>query len=185
MDIYEYYALTQNTRNKSLSETEWLLNSCLGLSEVHELEVSIKRMINTSYAPENIEDAVAELGDVIYYTVQVLNYYKKLNQALSFTAFHEYLKRDTFGNYSVSIYDNVCSMQGYVFEIQEQTKKLVYHNKDTADKAGTWALYLYNRCVFTACLLGYTISDIMIANINKLKKRYPEGFNASFPTFQQ
>lgn len=31
----------------------------------------------------------------------------------------------------------------------------------------------------TATALGYSLEDIMAANIEKLKKRYPEGFDAS------
>jgi len=185
MDIHEYFTLTQNTRNKSLSETDWLLNSCLGLSEVYELEVSIRRMINTCYAQENIADALAELGDVVYYNVQVLNYFNRLNQTSFPMICGNYLKDDGLGNYSISLTDNIKSMQSYVFEVQELVKKLIYHDKDTADKAGVLATYIYGRCVITAWLLGFSISDVMEANIAKLKKRYPDGFNAAFPTFKQ
>jgi NTP pyrophosphatase (non-canonical NTP hydrolase) len=74
---------------------------------------------------------------------------------------------------------NAClGLSGEVGELNDLVKKYVFHNKPMDEvhlkrEIGDICWYIALMC--DAC--GYDLGDIMQMNIDKLKARYPEGFD--------
>lgn len=77
--------------------------------------------------------------------------------------------------------NNCClGMAGEVGEFIELIKKFKYHGKSLdLDKAkkelGDCIFYL----VWAMDCLGLTMEEVLLANVQKLQKRYPEGFSTT------
>lgn len=75
--------------------------------------------------------------------------------------------------------NGVMGLCGESGEAIDLVKKHIAHNHELnkehlAKELGDVAWYLAE----TATALGYSLEDILKMNINKLKKRYPEGFDS-------
>lgn len=187
MDLHTYFKLTQNTKNKEISQREWIANSCLGLSEINELEVSVKRALEyykkeNTFIGELLEDITAEAGDVCYYTMQVYENYAGLDKINSNPLHPDYMSLNpsilaTAGIFYYDINAIFKDMKKYVFEIQECAKKSLYHNKPAAgDKIPYYCKEVLGNLCSMVTLFGIRIEDVLTYNIEKLKKRYPAGF---------
>lgn len=71
----------------------------------------------------------------------------------------------------------VLGMAGEAGEVADLYKKYLFHGKDVSedDFINEVGDVLYYCAVF-ASLVGCTLEDIMRANIDKLRRRYPDGF---------
>jgi NTP pyrophosphatase (non-canonical NTP hydrolase) len=72
-------------------------------------------------------------------------------------------------------------LTGEAGEVADHIKKGVFHGHemnrhDIAKELGDVMWYVSNL----AKLINFTLDDIAIMNVNKLKKRYPEGFSKEF-----
>jgi NTP pyrophosphatase (non-canonical NTP hydrolase) len=69
-------------------------------------------------------------------------------------------------------------ISGEAGEVTDYIKKVLYHShelskEELAKELGDVLWYL----TYLTELIGYSLSDIAELNLNKLKKRYPEGWN--------
>lgn len=86
-------------------------------------------------------------------------------------------------NYDITTNDQLLNVGlglGEAGEIQNLIKKLIFHGHDEdtimpklIDEAGDVLYYLD----WLAEILGMSLSDFMEYNINKLARRYPDGFS--------
>jgi NTP pyrophosphatase (non-canonical NTP hydrolase) len=99
---------------------------------------------------------------------------------MDFKEYTENMKR-TAGSLGLNN-ENLCwsamGLSGEAGEVTDYLKKVVFHshelNKEkVAEELGDVLWYL----AATAELIGYDLEDIAIMNIEKLKKRYPEGWD--------
>ena len=77
-----------------------------------------------------------------------------------------------------SLQDGVMGLNGEAGECIDVVKKHLFQGHDLdekhlAEELGDVAWYL----AYTANTIGYSLNDIFQMNIDKLKKRYPNGFN--------
>jgi len=78
---------------------------------------------------------------------------------------------DTLSNYAMGI-------SGEAGEITDEIKKIIYHGHDLdAEKIKGELGDLLHYVAGVATLLEIELNDVGAYNINKLKKRYPEGFS--------
>ena len=80
-------------------------------------------------------------------------------------------RQEELANYALGM---VCEAG----EAGDIIKKVVYHNHalndiDMKKELGDVLWYIANLCT----VLGYSLEDVATMNIEKLKKRYPNGFN--------
>lgn len=69
-------------------------------------------------------------------------------------------------------------LSGEAGEVTDYIKKVVFHSHDLskekiAEELGDVLWYV----TYTASLLGYSLEDIALKNIEKVHKRYPEGWD--------
>lgn len=96
--------------------------------------------------------------------------------------FNEYQKaalRTANGANGVNITNGALGLCGEAGEVADQIKKSLYqgHPLDPdhiAEELGDIAWYI----AITAEAIGYDLEDIILMNVEKLKKRYPDGFSA-------
>jgi NTP pyrophosphatase (non-canonical NTP hydrolase) len=87
------------------------------------------------------------------------------------------------GNMTVDlggVLNAALGLSGEVGELNDLIKKFVFHDKPMDEghfkrELGDICWYLVMMC--EAC--GYSLEDIMQININKLKARYPDGFDTT------
>lgn len=99
---------------------------------------------------------------------------------MNFKEYTENMKR-TAGNLELTN-ENLCwsamGISGEAGEVTDYLKKVVFHshelNKEKlAEELGDVLWYLAS----TAEIIGYSLEEIAEMNIEKLKKRYPEGWD--------
>ena|SRR5699024_59213 len=78
---------------------------------------------------------------------------------------------DNLANYALGIV-------GESAEVADELKKVIYHGHDLnvdklAEELGDVSHYLAGLCT----MLDLSLEDVAKGNINKLKKRFPNGFN--------
>ena len=146
MKFEEYIPLAMRTNNKKEDPKEDLLNACLGL---------VGEYVEYQNA-ETVKHKLGELGDIHWYVAllsQTINY----NKGGMFEG----------GKDILTIIGSVCdSIKKHVFqghdldryEIEKYTQELLESLKRECETLGT------------------TQSDIMTANIDKLRARFPKGF---------
>lgn len=91
---------------------------------------------------------------------------------------YQKLAANTAGEHDMPIY-TALGIGGEAGEVLDETKKWLYHNHpyDRArflQELGDVQWYV----AMCAKAHGYTLEEVMEANIAKLKERYPEGFTA-------
>jgi NTP pyrophosphatase (non-canonical NTP hydrolase) len=87
--------------------------------------------------------------------------------------------RNTDLDFNESIIQDILGLSGEIGEVIDEVKKIVYHGhqydkKRLANELGDVLWYLSD----TATTLGLSMNEIAITNIEKLKRRYPEGFES-------
>jgi NTP pyrophosphatase (non-canonical NTP hydrolase) len=182
MTLQEFYTLTQRTRNTALTQEEWLQNSALGLSEVSELDEAFSKL-KDFYELDRVDEVLLEMGDVLYYNVQIVGHFmtNEFNK-ISLRVNPDYISLAE-GKLSLNSVELISHLHNYVCKIQEAVKKSIYHKKPGAlDRVLNYSIYIIEILSTLAPFLGVTMEDIMEMNINKLKKRYPDGFDPNFPT---
>lgn len=81
-------------------------------------------------------------------------------------------------NYFAQLLNGVMGLAGESGEAVDLVKKHVFHEHDLdrehlAKELGDVAWYL----AVTAHVIGYDLEDILQMNVDKLKQRYPDGFD--------
>jgi NTP pyrophosphatase (non-canonical NTP hydrolase) len=79
----------------------------------------------------------------------------------------------------ITMINAALGLSGEAGELIEQIKKHLFHghNLDHAkflNELGDVLWYL----TILASSIGHTLNDVMVMNVNKLSKRYPEGFSS-------
>lgn len=82
------------------------------------------------------------------------------------------------GSYNLALLNWALGLGGEVGEFQNLVKKMTFHRhpvsgEKLAGELGDALWYL----ALAADILGYTLQDIALMNLDKLAKRYPEGFS--------
>ena len=81
-------------------------------------------------------------------------------------------------NFDDRLIDGLMGLNGEAGEAIDIVKKYLFHGHELdkihlAKELGDVAWYL----AVTADVIGYSLEDILKMNIDKLRKRYPEGFD--------
>jgi NTP pyrophosphatase (non-canonical NTP hydrolase) len=89
--------------------------------------------------------------------------------------------RNTHGGFvSLELGDYALGLVCEAGEAGDIIKKVVFHgheinNEELKKELGDTLWYLANLC----SVLGYSLEEVAEMNIEKLKKRYPQGFNVN------
>lgn len=166
MDFNEYQVLAMRTNDVKRSDKDNFLNACLGLAgegaELHEL-------LNTPYHLRNEQwklDVVKETGDIYWYI------------ALMTTAIDTKMKTIITWGYTAE----KASREKYILYIGaicDTIKKSIYQGHDIdsytiIDGLREIFINISNICYTNTGILP---EEVATRNIDKLKKRYPEGFD--------
>lgn len=114
--------------------------------------------------PGAIENLMKEIGDVTHYAVGVASLFKLQLP-------------DHVDGVSMSVSDLIHDLLLRAKLISEYAKKRIYHRHDDAfDYQALLGIFVTLKSLVK--VYGYKYSDVLEMNIDKLKKRYPETFNA-------
>jgi len=126
--------------------------------------------------PRNFPQEAAEEGsDAAVYLMMLAN---QLEQERAFPWAARYARevQRTAGSFDIAM--AILGLVGESGEVADLYKKAAYHNHDVtndqyADELGDvlWYVQLLASC------LGYTLQQLAERNVEKLRKRYPEGFD--------
>jgi NTP pyrophosphatase (non-canonical NTP hydrolase) len=100
------------------------------------------------------------------------------NIIMEIKEFQELVKRtaNTKVSGDMQLFDYTLGLVGEAGEVADSIKKAIFHQVDnekkTKEEMGDLLWYLASLCN----LYGWKLSDILDGNIEKLKKRYPNGF---------
>lgn len=188
MTLKEFIIACKRTSRGALTTNERLTNFALGLTgEVAELV----EIINLGTDSPNLrKDTFAkEAGDVFWYLFMLLH---ELSGAEDFSTDYRALLSYGHGpisfvptsrfwddfNKSISVGNVISEMNVVAGKIADEIKKGVFHGKmiETAQlvaKLGNlyWLLEFVLRC------FSLTVEEVLKMNIDKLKRRYPDGFS--------
>lgn len=174
MDIAQYYELTQKTRNKSLSDDQWLLNCIIGLvGETHELE-------NEFILRGLTKNIKSELGDCFYYYTNIL--YTLYKNEIDISKFNSKVDFTFFINKDLILTINLNTLFHTLYKdearVCECIKKMIFHKKNAGTSLMDYLMGIFYNLSHLLCISGFSLSEVLEANIEKLKERYPKGFNA-------
>ena len=145
----EYIDLAMRTSRKDLSKTDSLLNACLGLAgEYAELRDTL-----------DVDDRKNELGDLHWY----------------FALAYVNSEIDNLEDVSTEMDD--INLLKTIGNLCDYVKKIVYqgHELDKVEMTNLISK-LFNRLRQECYIQGFSQTEIMQLNIDKLMRRYPEGF---------
>lgn len=168
MTITEYAELAQRTASTKTRE-EKIGHGCLGLigeaGEVIDI-VKKQRYMNMPYETAQ-NKLIDEIGDCLWYWVELCT-------GLEFNIEHAYLlaqSMDTLCKNIIEPVSNIISTvcDGFIDDSSQKAKEYI----DIEDMAEIFAniMYLLDFC-------HISLDNVKEHNIDKLKKRYPDGFSA-------
>ena len=183
MTINEYQKLAQRTCAIAQDRRDKLLNGCMGLiGETGEVVDALKkwRFQSGENPPFPSEKIVEECGDVLWYIAEVCS---ALGMPMSkLISSDERMDMNQFPEFSLSahpIFDAIrhsITMVRLATEIENLSFAFLYGNIAPASIRRCAHGLLMNLCVLCA-YAGYSLEEAAEKNIEKLKKRYPEGFD--------
>ncbi|MFJ7950761.1 hypothetical protein ACIQZG_04435 [Lysinibacillus sp. NPDC096418] len=145
-------------------ETNWILsNYSLGL--IGEAVEVFEAFVNGIVFEKDLEEFIHEIGDVTHYAAGLASIYQ--------------LKLPTeYPTPIGKVEEWIAELLINCKTISEFTKKNVYHRKDIAFPHGSLN-EVFVLCAAIAKHYGYEYGQVMQMNIDKLKNRHPNGFNAN------
>lgn len=177
MLVEEYIEHCFRSWNYSPSKEQMIINASLGIiGEAGEL-------VNSSNLPnanDEVEPPIGECGDLLYYccvTLKLLHeYYLVLNKT--------YGVDNYISNLYLTAYEHVYNVPDHVMynaacQLAELNKKVFFHHKDgynyfnwveKIDRILMWLFFKMSN------EYNLTLHDVMNYNVNKLQKRYENGF---------
>lgn len=167
--LFEFQSLSQRTmpyggKPKYVHDyNNFLLNYSLGL--VGEAIEVVEAFENSLAFDHNVQVLLKELGDVAHYAVGLVEYYQV-----------DLDNPPRIKNH-FSISENVRSLLSNAKEVSEHTKKKVFHDHDEPFSSD-WIYNIFESISGVAESLDYSLEDVLSLNIEKLRKRYPEGFSS-------
>lgn len=169
----EYQELASRTANEHKYEQ---VNYAMGLiGETGELIDGYKKFIFHSHPLDNLY-VKKEAGDVLWYVSQILRYYK-IHLANVFDTFYTMKDELTSGEFQPILATASLELSKSVGKISElilrktQGKRL--RRKTLINELAGVFVNLFTLIIFC----GLTIEEVAEANIEKLKARYPDGFD--------
>ena len=157
----EYQILAMRTKGDIFTNRELMVNAALGLAgEAAEYLESV--------ASENIDNDKKELGDIQWYIALMCDVF-----GFDISALME-LKQDT----ECEVFHKQVLLPSVAGRICDQVKKIYFHGHGVP-KADLFLLLAYfQSLILNICdESGFDIKEIWQLNIDKLKKRYPDGFD--------
>jgi len=166
MNLNEYQ---QQALRTSPDDHNRVLNGCLGLiGESGELVDIMKKHMFQSKAdtPLPVDKLIEEMGDVMWYiaeTASGMGY--SLKCALLASGKRSFRENITVDQYAVTLVSTATSVY---------TSALVTHHEIGALES---LCFLYDLLCAMCASIGTTIEHVQEVNIEKLKRRYPDGFD--------
>lgn len=174
--MVEYQALAQRTSPEDGHDR--VDNALLGLlGETGEIADLYKKQLYQSApnTPVPTQRYKEEVGDVLWYIAELASGRRVLMQDL--------LDGD-FADYDESAWKNViCGNRDDMRKIiicmcGRANEACIYISDCDFSRAGCHLRRLVSAAASLAAICGFTLQDAAAANIEKLKKRYPNGFDA-------
>lgn len=160
MNFEEYRVASKRTINNMLSDEELKLHGICGLmSEVNEIadvykEVAGAKTLNDRFDAE--KHCLSEIGDALWFVAEIA------------TAENIRVPEDCIVVGSVTEY-----ITEYCTIVQKRMQGKAYSEYDVVHAVGCILACFRNEAAF----FGYKLSDLYEQNLEKLRKRYPEGFS--------
>jgi NTP pyrophosphatase (non-canonical NTP hydrolase) len=172
MKLNEYQALALRTCPEGLDLRERMLMTTLGIgSEAGEVIADAD-----AYAyglPLNRDNVIKELGDICWYIAVMLDTITRTMSDIDVMRKWEVERRDE------AFIARALQIGKHAGSIVEYVKQGFYHGHDLDNPALALKLaQLYGSVQDCANQLGASIGYVLERNIEKLRKRYPEGFSA-------
>ena len=158
----EYQKLAMRTKGNTFTDKELMVNAALGLAgeSTEYLE---------SVADGNIDDNKKELGDIQWYVALMCDVC-----GFDFSALME-LKFPLYGKVSTK----QAMLPPVAGGICDHIKKMYFHGHDIPKDDLFKLLSYFQNIILDICdESGFDIKEIWQLNIDKLKKRYPDGFDS-------
>ncbi len=190
MNLLEYTELSSRTANGQKGNEE-LMHYALGT--INELAGEISPYVaNTlnlglTHTLKDKDKLIAEFGDIMWYIVQLSSALDiPLHLQDSFLEVnwyqHEYLSRQELGKAYRADDDEISDLYllslSMVGELTEHIKKVCCFRHPRDNKKESRLLRAAFTCVLELMILfEVSVTQVMVQNIEKLKKRYPEGFS--------
>lgn len=173
MDLNKYQELSRRT--STLTGKEQLINGVMGLSgessELLEIGLDLRLLTNTEGRKKFHERNIDELGDCLWYARETADSIERTIKALIDIPI-EYEKVYSLNESNLMISINSGKLIDIVKKNQFQGHELEMINFIFHLKA------ILHYISESARLIGSDLNEIMEHNIEKLKKRYPNGFEA-------
>lgn len=164
MDLNEYQKLAMRT---SPDGHDRIKNGCLGLiGESGEIADVIKKWMFQSIegTPLPVDKLIDEMGDVLWYCAEMATGAKlKLQNVANFPSCQDLYSYETLDEVAIRL--SFSATQCGFCAIERRGSNEFHLNS------------VYKKLVHLCRLLGTTIEHVAEANIEKLKKRYPDGFD--------
>lgn len=171
MDLNHYQQLAMRT---SPDDHDRVKNGCLGLiGESGEIVDVIKKWMFQSVegTPLPVDKLVDEMGDVLWYCAEVATGLDmSLQDALvtPIPGFQHTPVDNAVDDLAVSMAHNAASIYNFLVQCDDGAGRMY----------GVWYLhYMYDDFMRLCDMVGETIQRVAEGNIEKLKKRYPDGFD--------
>lgn len=173
----EYRALARRTQDPTLSPREKLAHAVLGLcSELHEADLELTALLfgNPEFTNDTKTRLALEIGDCYWMVAELCDY---LDSEIDVPLFsspyrgkirHTTLPRVGEADFRSTVAD-LCSMAQKTFQ---------GHKLDNILRAKRAPSVIASRLEILAEKSGFDTPTILHMNIEKLKKRYPDGFSA-------
>jgi len=172
MTIEEYIKACERTSRGLNTFEERISNFSLGLcgetTEVYEL-FKVNGMLSKTAL-------IKEIGDVLWY---LWRFVSVLTTDYTRVTMVYYVFNDFYNHKTGQL--NVCRISEYMVtnagKIADMVKKTAFHGHKMNNNIVLHHLgCIYNLCTLLLNCFGMTIEEAMIANVEKLKLRYPDGF---------
>ena len=166
MTLNEYQKLAQRT---SPTDHDKLKNGCMGLiGESGEIVDLVKKYLfqSTPGTPLPTDKLIKEIGDVMWYIAEVATGMDvDLEHLLAFAYCGEFDERITISDYAltISIHANTVYCKLFASKNKEVAALTIRH--------------MYDLLCGLCTRIGTTIEHVQEVNIDKLRKRYPDGFD--------
>lgn len=160
MNFNEYRKLSERTINQALTNDQKLTHGICGLlSEVHEIANAFKKAVSANTLNERFDadkHYLSEIGDALWFIAEIA------------TVENIRVPEDCIVTSSTTQY-----IAKYATIVQKRMQGKTYSEYDVVHAVGCILGCLRNE----AAVLGTTLSDLYEQNLEKLRKRYPEGFS--------
>ena len=173
----EYRVLARRTQDPTLSPREKLAHAVLGLcSELHEADVENSALVFGH--PEFVNDVeqrlALEIGDCYWMIAEICDYFDGENSSVKFLLPPESRKRRSLLPYGGDA--AVKSARAHLCNVAQ--KAFQGHAPREDHNVGLALLNIGCHLGRLAEKTGFATKAILYMNIEKLKKRYPDGFSA-------